>query len=184
MRKKSREGARKYALEMSSPVRHLRTALDAAPSGAVSAQEIAQGYKHPIGGDYARLREHEFLKSEAEAKVWLMQEAARTMPDQLAIDGDTIALKPGLTPDDLRYQGVPIPPVNDINVVFRDVFSPMKKFSVNIRAVDKTDDMKELRELMKTFGWVEDLPAIQDERGVILMDIAASPWRRSWASSR
>jgi ParB-like chromosome segregation protein Spo0J len=41
-------------------------------------------------------------------------------------------------------------------------------FTGNIRAREE-DDLTELRESMKAFGWVPELPALEDERGVLLV---------------
>jgi ParB-like chromosome segregation protein Spo0J len=160
-----------YALEETGPVRFIRTQLDAAPRGAVSLREIAKDYRHSPAADLERVKLHENQASDTEARNWILRNAVNRLAQWLdveAVDDDLlIAYKPDACGDDLRFLGTSVSPL--VRSVFNSPFSPQRDFAENIRAVDRSDDFAELVESMRTFGWVEEFPAIVDERGVTIV---------------
>lgn len=162
-----------YALDLSSPARHLRTALDSAAPAAVSIREVAKGYKHVVNSDLYRIRRHEGCSSDAEARVWVLAHAARQMSRWLDIDQKdddiVVQLKPGKSTDSLRLNGSRVLPDIDDTAVLGDPFNRNRDFAVNLRDPKGADNLDELRESMRTFGWIPELPAVQDERGILLM---------------
>ena len=70
---------RDYALDMSGPVRHVATVLDAARPEARSVVQIAETYRHPITADLHRVQLHEGATSEHQAKLWLIRQAIATL---------------------------------------------------------------------------------------------------------
>lgn len=168
------EDDRGYALDLNSPARHLRTALDTAADAPVSIRVVAQDYEHPIPADFTRVKHHhKQCTNKHEAKLFMLTEAARQMEKWLVVhenaDDVWISLREGYTPDDLRLNKSKVHPVVNPHKVLRDLFNPNGEFAKNIRAPNGHDDMEELRQSMRTFGWIEQLPAIVDERGVILI---------------
>ena len=159
-----------YKLNLNDPMRHLRTELDR--GSPRSFAEMARTYDHLPQSDLARVALHE--KTD-DPKLWLLKTAARILNEYLDVDGDTVALKEGLTARALHFAGRPIHPFipkgessyDKAHAVFGDPFHPLTgRFSVNIR---DPGDLTELRASMKEVGWLESHPAIQDERGVLLV---------------
>jgi len=73
------------------------------------------------------------------------------------------------TTDTAETTGTPGTP--DPYARFRDAFNPEDgKFRENVRITD-TDAVRdeELRESMRAFGWLRELPAIKDEHGVVIV---------------
>jgi ParB-like chromosome segregation protein Spo0J len=72
--------------------------------------------------------------------------------------------------DEVRYEGHKLHRMHDDHARLRDPFNPMSgRWSENVRRNTGKDTMDELRDSMREFGWVEEFPAIQDERGVVLV---------------
>jgi ParB-like chromosome segregation protein Spo0J len=159
-----------YKLNLNDPMRHLRTELDRGSPRSFS--EMARTYDHLPQSDLARVALHE--KTD-DPKLWLLQTAARILAEYLDIDGDTVALKEGLTARALHFAGRPIHPFvkkgesayDKAHATFGDPFHPLTgRFSVNIR---DPGDLSELKASMQAVGWLDSHPAIVDERGVLLV---------------
>ena len=154
-----------YALNFLSPVRYVAASLERAPA---LSSELVAGYEHSIAGDLARVRQHEGLASDTEARAFLVERALLALGDQVEQNGDG---KWRLTKpfDDLRYERKKLHRIVDHHAALRDPFDPMSgRFSENIRRKGR-DTMNELRESMREFGWVSEFPALVDERGVVLV---------------
>jgi transcriptional regulator with XRE-family HTH domain len=175
-----------YGIDGSTPLRALRTALDAAAGAPVSISSLAIRYDHGLDGDLSRVKLNELRDRSAhdhEAKLWLLRDAASTLAKWLDIqevDGDTlVTMKPGFTPDDLRWGlkvVVPHESVNEDEVEFLRSFDPTKASGIfatdwRDKATGKRDEAcrEDLRWSMQTFGWLEGHEAILDENGVVLV---------------
>ncbi len=93
-----------YALDMLSPVRHVATKMDEAAPAALSVEDMAATYVHPIPGDLARVKQHEKCANDTAATTWLLTAAVAALKTQISSDGNgnyTLA-KPF---DKLRYDG-------------------------------------------------------------------------------
>jgi hypothetical protein len=159
-----------YKLNLGDPMRHLRTELDRGSPRSLS--EMARTYDHLPQSDLRRVELHEKTDN---PKLWLLKTAAAILAEYLDIEGDTVALKEGLTARALHFGGQPIHPFipkgqsarDKAHATFGDPFNPLTgRFSVNIRDIG---DLTELRESMQAHGWVKEFPAIQDERGITLV---------------
>jgi ParB-like chromosome segregation protein Spo0J len=161
-----------YALDMVSPVRHVATVLEQARPRALTIPDLVAEYTHPNPGDLSRVCQHEGARGPRDAETWLVREAVaaiarrgRTVQVEEADGGYRLAVPFG----QLRYQGRPVVPNVNEHELLRDAFNPLSgRFSENVRRRGNLD-LDELRESMREFGWVEEFPAIQDERGVVLV---------------
>lgn len=158
-----------YPLDLLSPVRHVATELDRVAPAALSVSDMVDSYQHPNTGDLARVRREQGLSGNTEAESWLIGQAIAELGKQVEPDGaDGYRLMRDF--EKIRYPGGKhLHRYHDPHVQLRDPFNPQSgQFSENIiRRIRK--DPAELRESMQTFGWVEELPAITDERGVVLV---------------
>lgn len=162
-------GKRDYALDMSSPVLHVVSELDRVAPAALSIRDLAATYKHPIPADLHRVKLHEGCNDNREAIDWLMSAAISELDGQVGTDGDGgfVLTKPF---DEIEYGQFWMGRTPDIYANLHDPFNPMSgRFTENVRRVTGKDTMDELRESMRAFGWIEQLPAIKDERGVVLV---------------
>jgi ParB-like chromosome segregation protein Spo0J len=162
-----------YALDLFSPVSHVAASLDKASPGALSRRVMADNYRHNNPGDLARVRQHEGCNSDREATQWLIDRAITELGTQVVINpDDTVQLAEGKTLRGMRYKRKRIYAVINNHAHLGDPFNPMSgRFSENIRtrASLRDDNMEELRESLKSFGWVPEFPAIKDRRGVVLV---------------
>lgn len=162
-------GERKYVLLIIDPLIYLRTRLADAP---LSHKELRRSYRHTMWADVVRVKRNERLPTEDAAHAWIIDEALRMLEPYINIDGDSVTLKPGVTVEDLCYRGKPIPLREpDIKLHLDHPFDKgMVKgvFAENIREKGP-DDLDELRESMKTFGWIDYHPAIVDEFDVVIV---------------
>jgi ParB-like chromosome segregation protein Spo0J len=163
-----------YPLDLASPVSHVAVKLDGAAPAALSLAELTAGYRHPNTGDLARVRNLKGCDSDDAATAWLIERAIaeityRGKVRQVEQHDGSYRLADGLTLDDLRWKRKRIYEVRDDHAQLRDPFNPMSgRFSENVRRDTGKDGMAELRESMRSFGWVPELPAVKDERGVVL----------------
>ena len=166
-----------YALNMVSPVRHVATELDRAAPAALSISELVAGYNHIPSGDLSRVRQHENCASDLEATEWIIRHAVQVLTKpgrrtQVEQDGDRYRLAEDITFSSLRYDGKPLIQLHDEHVLFGDPFNPMSgRFADNIRTdpvAAARDGMDELRDSMRSLGWVPEFPALRDSRGVTL----------------
>jgi len=165
-----------YALDLMSAVRHVATELDRAPSGALSIDDMAATYHHPVPSDLSRIRQHENAANEHEAVRVLIAKAIMALKTQVEENGNgTYHLTRPF--DELRYNRKKLH--RSLPSIFNSPFDPMKgngtderpAFAENIRhnqRPNKTLD-DELRESMRMFGWLPYHPAVKDERGVVLV---------------
>jgi ParB/RepB/Spo0J family partition protein len=168
-------GAEKgYALDFLTVVRHVATEMESVrPGGALSIDALAASYDHSIPGDLTRVRHHHDLSSDEAAKRFLVERAVNALNSrngkaQVGLTDDGWQLLKPLA--DVRYERKKVHPLIDPHKQLRAPFDPMTgEFSENIRRNTGKDSMDELRESMREFGWIVHLPAIQDERGVIIM---------------
>lgn len=163
-----------YALDLLSAARHVATELERAAPAALSVSALAAGYRHPNPGDISRVKQHEGCPTDDDARDWIIQKSLDVLRRRKA-SRDAVEEKGGsyrlVTKfEDLEWvRGRKLHRDRNDHVKLRDPFNPMSgEFAENIRRL-RNDDPTELRESMQTFGWVEELPAIKDERGVILV---------------
>lgn len=171
--------------DFTSPATHAAVKLDRAAPAALSFDELAEGYSHAIDADLTRVKHYAHLgpHDNQGAITWLMHQVVdelefrggkhktKTKRQLLRHVGGAVSLAPGCTLDTLRFDGEKIEEVIDIHAQLREPFDPMTgSFTddIRIKATTVSDDT-ELRESMKEFGWIEQLPAIKDERGVVLV---------------
>ena len=158
---------------MTGPVRHLVTTLAASGGGPMPLVEVAGHYRHQ-GGDLARVKHHHDCKDDVEALEWLILQAAKTLKRYVDVteqDGVTlVGLRDGVTADKVRYGRKKVH-LNVDDHVLGDPFNPNSGELVSLRKNTGKESAadKELRDSMERFGWVEEFPAIQDERGVTLV---------------
>jgi ParB-like chromosome segregation protein Spo0J len=158
-----------YALDLVSPARFVVTELEGAAGAALSAKDLARKYNHGLGADLYRVRENENMLGDFDASVWILVRAAQEIKGVSVKDEDLISLDSGMSIDKLRFRGDRIAPIIDVHKQLRDPFDPNSGvFANNIRKFVKTDNV-ELRQSMEQFGWLEEFPAIRDERGVVLV---------------
>ena len=159
-----------YPLDLMSPVRHVATELDKAAGAALSLSDMAASYQHPNTGDLARVRSLERATSNDEAHLWLIERAIAELGKQIRRDDDGYRLTRDASK--LRYPGNRKLHLDiDSHAQLHAPFDPMTgKFSDNLRInTGKHGLDDELRESMREFGWLPELPAIKDERGVVLV---------------
>jgi predicted transcriptional regulator len=163
-----------YALAIDSAVVYVALALDKAAGAALSVEELALGYDHPIPADLTRIKMHEVLTDDREAKEWLINRALAYLGDGVEMVDGLVIIANGHRFEDLCFRGKKLErPGPDIHAHLRDPFNPMSGvFSDNIREElkdSKDAAWEELRESLKTFGWVPEFPALLDERGIVLV---------------
>lgn len=167
-------------LDMSTPVRHVATVLAVAQPKAVPFADIAASYTHPNTGDLSRIQ-----RQHGDAVTWLIQQAIemlrrRGKAGQVQIAETQAGYRLVVPFDHLRHEGEPIVPIVNDHAQLQDPFNPMTektldsgvvlRFSENVRRRSTAvTGIEELRESMREFGWVEEFPAIRDERGVVLV---------------
>ena len=162
-----------YALVVAPVLSTLRGAFDS--EATVDLLKLARTYRHQPESDLHRVKLHELGDVEAEdidAKLWLFQAVCRAMSPWIALDDTVAALKDGATPDDLRFQGRPIPAQEVDKNKLQHPFSRQHDtgdFADNIRAKVNPKKLEELRESMREFGWIDHHPAILDENNVIIV---------------
>ena len=163
-----------YALDLLSPVRHVATEMDRVAPAALSIEDMAVSYRHPNPADFARVRLHEQCTSDDEAVAWLIRRAVQAITrrgksGQVQVEEHDGGYRLVVPFDDLRYDGGKLQRERNDHAQLRDPFNPMSgRFSENVRRDTRKDGMAELRESMRSFGWVPELPAVKDERGVVL----------------
>ena len=159
-----------YALAIDSAALHVALALDKAAPAALSFEELAKGYSHPVPSDLTRVRRHERLADDHAAIDWMMRYVVAHFGKSVEVVDDLVIIANGHRFEDLRFRGEKMRrPGPDPYAQFRDPFNPMTgAFSDNIRSAEK-DDLTELTESMKTWGWIPECPALVDERGVVLV---------------
>jgi len=164
-----------YALAIDSAVVYVALALDKAAGVALSVEELAKDYKHPVPSDLTRIKMHEGMTEDGEAIEWMIRRALAYLGDGVEhIDG-LVIIRNGYRFEDLRLHGKKLHrPGPDIHEKLRDPFNPMTGiFSKNTREhlteAGKDPAWEELRESLATFGWVPEFPALVDERGVVLV---------------
>lgn len=168
-----------YPLDLWSPVRHVATEMDRAAPASLSIEELAADYRHAIPADLMRIKQQEGCATDEDAIKWLVGRAVEEITYQgkttrsrvqVVANGHGYRLADGVTFEDLRYQDRKLHRAYDAHAQLRDPFNPMSgRWSVNVRRNTGKDSMDELRESMREFGWVEEFPAIEDERGVVLV---------------
>jgi ParB-like chromosome segregation protein Spo0J len=168
-----------YAFDLHTPVGHVATELGGAASAALSVSEMVASYTHPNLGDLARIRQHEGRESDQQALVWLIEQAlvgleysGKTTRSTRQVESDgNGGFRLVVAFDDLLYEGRKIRRREpDLHAELHDPFDPMSgEFSANIRKLTGKDSMDGLRESMRELGWIEHLPAIKDERDVVIM---------------
>lgn len=159
-----------YALDGLWPIRHIVTTLVRAEK-ALTISEFK--YQHALAGDISRVKFHETGKnsSDREANEWLIGWGLTELgPDQIEeIDG-TFKLK--IPHEQVAWCGRKIFLIEDDVSVWPGGSEPFSElngtFHANIREKE-ADDLTELRDSMREHGWVEEFPALKDERGVVLV---------------
>lgn len=156
-----------YALDFISVIRHVATKLDEAPDG-LSVGELAAGYRG-FPADLGRVQHHHNLPTERAAVTFLVERAVLALGNQLkSEDREGVEVWRLARPfHQLRYERRSIARV--ISSKLGDPFNPLKDgWAVNVRSSSR-DDLTELMDSMREFGWLPEFPAIQDERGVIIV---------------
>ncbi len=155
-----------YALDFVSVARYVATEIDRASPGALSVSDLAMNYTHNPG-DLHRVRTHEHFDTDREAITFLIREAISALDSQLESDGNG-GLRLAVPAEELRF-GRKRLHLNPPPLVLRDAFSEVSgEFHKNIRLPGR-DDLGELRESMRAWGWIPEFPAIKDERGTIIV---------------
>jgi len=156
--------------DLASVASHVAVKLDRAAHSALSYDDLVAGYVHAIPADLSRVKRYAKLTLDVDAVRWMVVEAVaglRPKLDVIVTDGK-VTLADGKTIEDLKFQGRKVYEVQNPHAKLRDPFNPMSgQFSENIRR--STGSLDELRESMREFGWLEQFPAIKDERGVVLV---------------
>jgi hypothetical protein len=160
-----------YALDFLSPMRHVATELATAGPEGRTVDEIVASYHHHSSGDLHRVRLHERQSSDRAAEIWLIKRAAQELGKQVS-HGTDGRLRLAVPVDELRdWRRRRITLESDPHKQFHDPFNPLTEggvFARNIRAPQGKDDTTDLEQSMQAFGWLDELPAIADERGVVL----------------
>jgi hypothetical protein len=143
----------------------------------LSIEELAKSYEHHIAADLTRIKLHEKLETDRDAIQWMMRRAIAFLGNGVEeVDGLAVIAN-GHRFEDLRFNGKPLERAGpDIHALLRDPFNPMSgTFSGNIReelrdsGKGKDTAWDELKDSLKTFGWLPEFPALVDERGVVLV---------------
>jgi ParB-like chromosome segregation protein Spo0J len=133
--------------------------------------ELSATYHHHSSGDLHRICLHEHQPSDRAAEIWLIKRAVTELGKQVE-HGKDGRLRLTVAVDELRdWRRRRIALEIDPNKLFHDPFNPLTEggvFARNIRAPQGRDDTTELEQSMQAFGWLDELPAIADERGVVL----------------
>jgi len=157
--------AKNYALDFSSPLRHVVTELDHGPR---TFEQLLEHFQQGAESDLHRVKLHEHLETDAEANRFLIEQALAALGRQLHVENNSYSL--AVPTAQVKFNGRRVhvyPP--DPHARFHDPFSPLSgQFAENIR-VPGRDSLEELRESMRAFGWLPELPAIRDERGVVIV---------------
>jgi len=158
-----------YALDMLTPVRHVAIALEGAAPAALSIDELTRTYRHSISGDVSRVKRHNGLTTDEDARAWIIRRAVATISKWLTVEDGMVRFANGYDFDDVRWDGKRLHrPGPDIHARLRDPFDHATgAFSANVR-ID-LGSLDELRESMRSFGWLKEFPALVDERGVVLV---------------
>jgi hypothetical protein len=169
------EQSDRYALDGLSPIRHVVTALVRAQR-ALAISEFS--YKHHLPGDLTRVQSHEKIVGERAANEWLVKWALTQLgPNQIEeIDGTHYNLK--IPHEKVRWhyakgRSDKVHLVEDAIKIWSGGNEPFSELSgpfwKNIRTGREKDDLTELRDSMREFGWIEHFPALVDERGTVLV---------------
>jgi hypothetical protein len=162
-----------YALNLLSPVRHVATEMERAAPAALSVADMAAGYQHSIPGDLSRVRQHEHCATDEEAGVWLIKHAVEALTfrgktGQRQVEQVDGGYRLTVPFEDLRYDRHKLHRARHDHDQFGDPFNPMSgRWSDNVRS--SLGNLDELRDSMREFGWIKELPAIKDEHGVVLV---------------
>lgn len=168
---------KEYALDFHTPMSHLVRELEGArQSGrAPSLEDLTQSYTDTRSGDLARVKRYEKLTTDWEARQFLMAKAIEALGSQVIETAEgsyALTVPQGETRwGEVQLRGEPLV---DVNERFNDPFNPMTggPFSENVRTITVRKDNEswtELRESMRAFGWLDYHPAIQDERGAVIV---------------
>jgi hypothetical protein len=141
--------------------------LSIAAPATRTARELAESYEPPPH-TAALVTAHEGISHKAGIAFWLVSRAIEALGRQV---GDDEAGGHWLTRDltEIRWGRRKLIRIPAEHVVLRDPFNPDEgAFSKNTRWFTE-DGLDELRESMRHFGWLKELPAYRDERGVVLI---------------
>lgn len=166
-----------YALDVTGPVYHVATELDRAAPAALSLDEMADSYNHPNPADLTRVKLHEGCETNRDAVLWMLERAVRRIERrgkkgavQVVAENGGYRLADGIRFENLRFDGRLLKRIRNDHVRYDDPFNPQSgRYSDNVRRRTGKDTMDELRESMRALGWIEHLPALKDERGVVLV---------------
>lgn len=157
-----------YPVDRLSPARHVAAELGRAFPEALPIGELAGSYTHPNTGDLARVREHERTSDPVR---FLIEQALEDLGDQ--VDRGLGLARLAVPPAELRLNGQQLVPAFSEHEKLGDPFNPRSGiFSGDIRRHLGREthalSMPELKESLRLFGWLEELPAIRDENGVVI----------------
>lgn len=167
-----------YPLDFVSVLRHVATQMEEARVGAraVSIDDMAASYQHPNLADLVRVRRVHGLAGDDEARRFLVERAIQSMDGRVEeVDGGYRLAKPLASiryPADSGMAGKAFRSEPDPHRVLQDPFNRMSttvQDDVRPSTERRSGADDELRESMKTFGWLKHLPAIKDERGVVIL---------------
>ena len=175
-----------YALDLYSPAQHVALEIERAVPAALSVDQLIGDYK-PTFSDLSRVRLHEGFEGDKEATRWVIERAIQDLirrgtkgAEQLVAEespaGVAYRFADGITFDDLYFHGRKLRrPAPDVHEKFHDPFNPLhgaysEAFGIKTARLDpRHASRQELRESLLHFGWEPELPAIKDERGVVLV---------------
>ncbi len=165
--------------------RYVAEALKITAHNWMTLDDLAGNYTLPRPNNLADLRDEIRADLGAgplddhEVRAWLIRDAVGRIGyenDTIEHDEDheTFRLAAGIEADTLRLDGEPLIRGRKLP----DLFTPGSGAWVDNLRSYVPEGLKELRESMQNLGWLRQLPAIQDENGVVIvghrrLDVAA-----------
>ena len=166
---------RNYGLDLGSPVYFVVTCLEmgVGPEGsAPTLDAMATAYRHHLQPDLSRVKLHEGAKTDAEANCWLVEEALRELGKQVEV-GDDGVYRLTRPVEEVRWPGQKLlrwqTPADEPPADVYDRGLTTGTLVNNFGRGGSKDDLSDLLDSMRTFGWIPEFPAIRDERGEILV---------------
>lgn len=98
-------GDRAYALDFHTPVRHVATEMEKSGTRGASIEEMAAAYRHSIPGELSRIRSAHGLRSDAAARLFLIDRAVSALGRQVRLARGAGRYRLACDFDDLRYDG-------------------------------------------------------------------------------
>jgi ParB-like chromosome segregation protein Spo0J len=154
-----------YALDFLSVLRYVVTQLyyAAEPPGV---EEMATAWMPVVTSDLSRVRGVEGFDSDTEAKRFLIRCALDELKDQVVSENGGYRL--AVPVEKLRYERKRVH-LDDPPSPWPGGRGVIDKDKATFGRLTHRGDLKELRESMQAHGWLQELPALQDETGFTLV---------------